>query len=130
MPNQDTPTHYKCNHDIVRKRFGDTVSETNLYTTKERLEKKGQLMEDEIFILDWINATLKKATNKVNHRKELQQTIGTGDRASKDGGRNAYRETKNKPQDTGSMFAEGLNKEINSIKYLMEYMENNKNKQL
>lgn len=131
MPNQDTPTHYKCNHDIVRKRFGDTVSETNLYTTKERLENKSQLMEDEIFILNWINVTLKQATDKVNHRKELQQTIGTGDRASKDGSRNAFRETKNKPQDTRSMYAEGLDKEIESIKYLMEYMDNNnKNKLL
>lgn len=129
MPNQDTPTHYECNHPKIKKRFGDTVSETNLYTTKERLEQKGQLMEDEIFILNWINITLKQATNKVNHRKELQQATGTGDRPSKDGSRNAFRETKNKPQDTRSMYAEGLDKEIESIKYLMEYMDNNnKNK--
>ena len=129
MDNQDTPKHYKCNHKTIKNRFGDTVSETNLYTTKERLEKKGQLMEDEIFILNWINVTLKQATDKVNHRKELQQATGTGDRPSKDGGRNAFRETKNKPQDTRSMYAESLDKEIESIKYLMEYMDNNnKNK--
>ena len=129
MPNQDTPTHYECNHPKIKERFGDTVSETNLYTTKERLEQKGQLMEDEIFILNWVNVTLKQATNKVNHRKELQQATGTGDRPSKDGSRNAFRETKNKPQDTRSMYAEGLDKEIESIKYLMEYMDNNnKNK--
>jgi hypothetical protein len=131
MSNRDTPTHYKCNHPKIKERFGDTVSETNLYTVKERLEGKGELNEDEVFIINWINITLDKATNKVAHRKELQAATGIGDRPSKDGGRNAYRETKNKPQDTRSMYAESLDKEIESIKYLMEYMDNNdKNKLL
>lgn len=131
MANKLTPKHYKCNHKIVKNRFGETVSETNLYTTKERLEQKGQLMEDEIFILNWINVTLKQATDKVAHSKKIKSDTGAaGGLSDSAGGKtNVYRAHKPKVQDTRSMYAESLDKEIESIKYLMEYMDNNnKNK--
>ena len=138
MPNKDLQEkHYKCNHDVAKKHFGDTVSYSNLTTTKGRLDNLDENDEnlknlnphEKKSLLDWINVTLDSETSKIKRRKELQNTIGTGDRASKNGGRNSHRETKNKPQDTRSMYAEGLDKEIESIKYLIEYMDNNnKNK--
>ncbi len=132
MANKDLEgKHYKCNHPIVKNRFGETVSYTNLTTAKERLEQKGQLMEDETFILNWINATLKQATGKIAHAKKIKADTGAaGGLSDSAGGKtNVYRAHTPKVQDTRSMYAEGLDKEIESIKYLMEYMDNNnKNK--
>ena len=88
-------------------------------------------MEDEIFILNWINVTLKQATGKIAHAKKIKADTGAaGGLSDSAGGKtNVYRAHTPKVQDTRSMYAEGLDKEIESIKYLMEYMDNNnKNK--
>lgn len=139
MPNKDLKNmHFKCNHDVAKKHFGETVSYTNLYTTKERLESVDENSEflnnlnsdEKKSLLDWINVTLESVTRKSEHSKKMDKLSGVnGGYTSKDGSRNAYRNSYNKPQKIDSIMAEGLNKEIESIKYLMEYMDNNnKNK--
>ena len=139
MANKDLEgKHYKCNHDVAKKHFGDTVSYTNLTTTKGRLENVDENDDsltnlnpnEKKSLLDWINATLDNATSKIEHSKKMDKLSGVnGSYTSKDGSRNAYRNSYNKPQTTRSMWAESLDKEIESIKYLMEYMDNNnKNK--
>ena len=130
MANKDLEgKHYKCNHDIAKKHFGDTVSYTNLTTTKGRLENVDENDDsltnlnpnEKKSLLDWINATLDNATSKIEHSKKVKANNGM---------QNAFRKRDTtKVQTTRSMWAESLDKEIESIKYLMEYMDNNnKNK--
>jgi hypothetical protein len=132
MANSDLKDkHYNCNHDVAKKYFGETVSYSHLTTAKSSLdnmsENDGRFNNlnphEKKSLLDWINVTLDGATRKIAHGKKIKHDTGLP---------NAYRKRDTtKPQKTDSLQAENLNKEIESIKYLMEYMDNNnKNKLL
>ena len=140
MANSDLEgKHYNCNHDVAKKYFGETVSYSHLTTAKSSLDNMEENANrftnlnpaEKKSLLDWINTTLDEATRKIDHSKKMNSIGGIGKKLSKDGSNNAYRNSYNKPQKTDSLQAENLNKEIESIKYLMEYMDNNnKNKLL
>ena len=130
MANSDLEgKHYKCNHDVAKKYFGETVSYSHLTTAKSGLdnmsENDGRFNNlnphEKKSLLDWINATLDEATKKIDLVKKIKHDTGL---------QNVYRKRDTtKVQKIDSMQAESLNKEIESIKYLMEYMDNNnKNK--
>lgn len=130
MANSDLEgKHYKCNHDVAKKYFGETVSYSHLTTAKSDLdnmsENDGRFNNlnphEKKSLLDWINVTLDEATKKIDLVKKIKHDTGL---------QNVYRKRDTtKVQKIDSMQAESLNKEIESIKYLMEYMDNNnKNK--
>jgi hypothetical protein len=84
-------------------------------------------------LLDWVNKTLKSEAKKIDAPKRSK--LNTGGPGGKRGinGYNIYKKREaTKTQEIGSVVAVSeseIKKEIDSIKYLIEYMDNNnKNK--
>ena len=113
----------------------DKVSYTNLTTKKNRLESEVDENPSDVEkkkLLDWINKKLETETKKVDAPKRSRMNIeAEGSKPGKNGNNNYKRRDATKVQQIGSVVAVSeseIKKEIDSIKYLMEYMDNNKNK--
>ena len=108
----------------------DKLSYTNLTTKKNRLEKKPNISPEETKILNWINKKLKTEIQKDKGPKAAKMHIDAeGSKQGKDGGNNFKNR---KPMDVDrvgevlKIRESEIEKEIDSIRYLIEYMDNNK----
>lgn len=113
----------------------DKISYTNLTTKKDRLESELTANPSDVEkkkLLDWINRKLETETKKVDAPKRSRMTIeAEGSKPGENGNNNYKRRDATKVQEIGSVVAVSeseIQKEINSMKYLIEYMDNNKNK--
>ncbi|MEN6290403.1 MAG: hypothetical protein ABFD07_00100 [Methanobacterium sp.] len=111
---------------------GDKLSYTNLTTKKDRLEKNENITPDEKKLLDWINKKLKSEIAKDRGPKAARMHIeAEGSKQGKDGANNFKNRQSTEVGGVGHVLKikeSEINKEIDSIKYLIEYMNNNKNK--
>tara|TARA_R110000772_G_scaffold17946_1_gene49836 strand:- start:70802 stop:71254 length:453 start_codon:yes stop_codon:yes gene_type:complete len=146
MPNQDlVRKDYIVNDDDAKKYLGDTISGNNLTTIKSRLEKKGDLNNDELAALDWVTKKYENERRSIDGLKRTQMKAGR---------ENTYKKTHVKdnananPTKVGGnvkmtssgdhskvsdqiannrvAYYESIDKELDGIKYLMEYMDINK----
>lgn len=110
----------------------DKLSYTNLTTKKDRLEKNPNITPEEKKLLDWINKKLKIEIAKDRGPKEARMHIDAeGTKQGKDGANNFKNRKATEVGGVGEVIGikeSKFEKEINSIKYLIEYMNNNKNK--
>ena len=113
----------------------DKLSYTNLTTKKGRLESELSENPSDVEkkkLLDWINKKLKTEIAKDRGPKAARMHIGA--EGTKEGvtGANNFKDRKSTKVDrVGEVLKireSELEKEINSIRYLIEYMNNNKNK--
>ena len=150
MPNLDLKNkNFKIDDDVVKKYFNGNNSASYEYMTKikSELDNKQKKSKDDVSALKWIDRNLNKEIETVDRPKRIiMQTDGQG---GKKGG-NAYKDTHSKDKDnadptrvrtpkvhkgsmqrqimTNKVQYESIDNEIDSIKYLIEYMNNNKNK--
>ncbi len=150
MPNLDLQKNkYTIDNDELKKYFNsDTISYDNLYTRKNRLENKETLNDVEIKALKWIDNLLNKETKKVDTTKRIQMNTGK---------ENSFKDTHTKDKDNKNITKvgglvkvtssgehsktsdqifnnrmtyyqnESYSNKIKTIKYLIEYLDNNKN---
>jgi len=112
----------------------ERVSYSTLTSRKSSLENKNNLTNEEWGLLDWINKKLKTEIQKNEGPKRARLNIGAeGTKRGVNGGNNFKNRTPN-DTDNNNVGSVGeivkINEEINSIKYLIEYMDNNKTKNL
>ena len=144
MPNKDIKhKKYKIPKKFV-KNLGKEISGKNLPTKISRLENTESLTEEEEEVLEWLNKTYNKKKEESYHNKDIQR---------KNGKKNAFKEEHTKDnkntnvakpgglaklnsdtkvskqlEDNMVQYYESFNKEIKNMIYLIEYMDNNKNK--
>lgn len=113
----------------------DKISYTNLTTKKGRLENELAENPSDVEkkkLLDWINKKLETETKKVDAPKRSRMNIeAEGSKPGENGNNNYKRRDATKVQKIGSVVKVSeseMKKEIDSIRYLIEYMDNNKNK--
>jgi hypothetical protein len=110
----------------------DKLSYTNLTTKKDRLEKNTNITPEEKKLLDWINKKLKTEIQKDRGPKAARMHIDAEGTKQGVTGSNNFKNRKSTEVDrVGEVLKireSELKKEINSIRYLIEYMNNNKNK--
>lgn len=119
-----------------RKYFkSDKISYTNLTTKKGRLEielSKNTSDDENKKLLDWINKKLKTEIAKDRGPKAARMHIDAeGTKQGKNGSNNFKNRKATEVDRVGEVLKINesvLEKEINSIRYLIEYMNNNKNK--
>jgi hypothetical protein len=137
MPNLDLNNKGKgFMVDNEYKNFFKTekVSYSTLTSRKSDLENKKNLSKEEKGLLDWINKKLKTEIQKNEGPKRARMNIDAeGTKRGVNGGNNFKNRTPN-DTDNNNVGSVGeivkINEEINSIKYLIEYMDNNKRKNL
>ena len=114
-----------------KKHFdNDKISYTNLTTKKSLIQKNNNSNEQDL--LDWINKKLDTETKKIDAPKRSRMHIGAEGSKQGEDGRNNFKDRKSTEVDrVGEILkireSEIIN-EIDSIKYLIEYMDNNKKK--
>lgn len=153
MPNNDLiKKDYVVNSDSARKYLGDKISGTNLTTIKSRLEAKDNLSQEEQDALDWVTKKYEQERKNIDGLKRTQMNSGrenvykkthekdknnvnvdkvgglakfktTGDGKHVSGGK-----TKDQINNNRVQYYESIESEIKSMRYLIEYMNNNKNK--
>jgi hypothetical protein len=150
MPNLDLENKkFPIDNERVKHHFNSNeVSYNNATTKKSRLEKKKEtngLTEEENIVLDWLNKKLDQETKRVDTSKRIQRDAGktnafkkthTKDRSNanptkisglakitSDG---EHSKTSDQIYNNRTTYYESLEKEIDSIKYLIEYFDNNK----
>ncbi len=113
----------------------DKISYTNLTTKKGRLESELSENPSDVEkkkLLDWINKKLETETKKVDAPKRSRMNIeAEGSKPGENGNNNYKRRDATRVQKIGSVVAVSeseIKKEIDSMRYLIEYMDNNKNK--
>lgn len=110
----------------------DKLSYTNLTTKKDRLEKNPNITPEEKKLLDWVNKKLKTEIQKDRGPKAARMHIDAeGTKQGKEGGNNFKNRKSTEVDRVGEVLKireSEINKEINNIRYLIEYMNNNKNK--
>lgn len=108
----------------------DKISYTNLTTKKNRLENNSNLNPEEKKILDWVNKKLDTETKKVDGPKRSRMNIeAEGSKQGKDGGNNYKTRKATEVDRVGEVLKireSEMENEISSIRYLIEYMDNNK----
>lgn len=147
MPNLDLKKQQFKVDGSLRSYFGDNDSVTYEYMNKVKseLDNKQQKEPNDEKALRWIEKTLKTKIDAIDAPKRItMQTDGQGDKA----GGNAYKDTHNKDRDnadptrvrmpkihkgkasrqimTNKVQYESISDELTEIRYLIEYMNNNK----
>ena len=117
--------------DKFKKFFkNDKVSYTNLTTKKDRLENKTDITPEETKLLDWVNKKLKTEIQKDRGPKAARMHIDAeGSKQGKTGGNNFKNRKATEVDRVGEVLKireSEMENEINSIRYLIEYMDNNK----
>jgi len=154
MPNLDLENKkFPIDDERVKKHFNSNeVSYNNATTKKSRLEKKKEtngLTEEENIVLDWLNKKLDQETKRVDTGKRIRMNTGvknafkeehTKDRSNanptKIGGLakitsdGKHSKTSDQIYNNRTTYYESLEQEIDSIKYLIEYFDNNKKNNL
>lgn len=110
----------------------DKLSYTNLTTKKDRLEKNTNITPEEKKLLDWVNKKLKIEIQKDRGPKAARMHIDAeGTKQGKQGGNNFKNRKSTEVDRVGEILKireSDIEKEIGAIRYLIEYMNNNKNK--
>ena len=144
MPNKDINKKiYKIPKKFVNA-LGKDISGNNLTTKKSRLENKEYLTKEEEEALEWINKTYNKKKEESYHNKDIQRKNGkknafkeehTKDNKNTNVGKpgglaklNSDTKVSKQLEDNMVQYYESFNKEIKNMIYLIEYMDNNKNK--
>lgn len=111
-----------------RKFFKDNkISYTNLTTKKDRLESNPNITQEESQLLNWINNKLETEIAKDRAPKASRMNIGAeGTKKGKNGANNFKNREATEVGGVGEVLK--IKEEIESIKYLIEYMNNNKTK--
>jgi len=108
----------------------DKLSYTNLTTKKNRLENNPNLNPEEKKVLDWVNKKLKTEIQKDRGPKAARMHIDAeGSKQGKTGGNNFKNRKATEVDRVGEVLKireSEIENEINSIRYLIEYMDNNK----
>ena len=147
MPNKDIDSKKYIIPKKHIKKLGEEISGNNLTTKKYRLENKESLTNEEEDALEWLNKTYNKKKEVSYHNKDIQRKNGkentfkkehTKDNknvnVSKVGGlakltsSGEHSKVSKQLENNMVQYYESFNKEINSMVYLIEYMDNNKNK--
>ena len=112
----------------------EKVSYSTLTSRKSKLEKKDNLTNDEKSLLDWINKKLGTEIQKNEGPKRARMNIDAEGTKKGVNGANNFKNRRPNDSDNNNVGSIGkivkINEEIESIKYLIEYMDNNKNKNL
>lgn len=153
MPNQDFVNKEYIVPENLRGMLGDKISGNNITTKISRLNSKDNLNDSEQEAINWLNAKHDGEIKKIDGVKRIiMKTKGIG---SKKGG-NAFKNTHTKDRDNtnptkvGGMvkinssgkhskvsdqiennrvqYYESYDSEIEAVRYLIEYMNNNNNK--
>ena len=150
MPNIDLKNKkFKIDDENVKSYFNNNNSASYEYMNKVKseLDNKKEKSKQDIKTLKWIKKNLNKEIDAVDRPKRIvMQTDGQG---GKKGG-NAYKDTHSKDKDnadptrvripkvhkgsmqrqimTNKVQYESIDSEIDSIRYLIEYMNNNNKK--
>jgi len=144
MPNKDINKKiYKIPKKFVNA-LGKDISGNNLTTKKSRLENKEYLTNEEEEALEWINKTYNKKKEESYHNKDVQRKNGkentfkiehTKDNKNTNVGKpgglaklNSDTKVSKQLENNMVQYYESFNKEIKNMIYLIEYMDNNKNK--
>lgn len=148
MPNLDLKNkQFSIDDDKVRDYFGgnNSVSYEYMNKVKSELDNKQHKDANDTTALRWIEKNLKQEADAVDRPKRIiMQTDGQG---GKSGG-NAFKDTHEKDRDnadptrvrmpkihkggvqrqimTNKVYYESIESEIDGIRYLIEYMDNNK----
>lgn len=148
MPNLDLKNkQFKIDNDKVKDYFNgnSTVSYEYMNKVKSELDNKQDRDKNDTTTLKWIENNLSQEIDAVDKPKRIiMQTDGQGDKK----GGNAYKDTHSKDKDnvnptkvgipkihkggvqrqimTNKVYYESIDTEIDSIRYLIEYMNNNK----
>lgn len=147
MPNKDINKKIYIIPKKLVNTLGKDISGNNLTTKKSRLENKESLTKEEEDALEWLKKTYDKKKEVSYHNKDIQRKNGkenafkkkhTKDNknvnVSKVGGlakltsSGEHSKVSKQLEDNMVQYYESFNKEINSMVYLIEYMDNNKNK--
>jgi hypothetical protein len=109
---------------------GDKISYTNLTTKKSRLEKNPNTSPEEKKLLNWINKKLKTEIQKDRGPKAARMHIDAeGTKQGKSGGNNFKNRKATDVDRVGEVIKikeSEIQQEISSIRYLIEYMNNDK----
>jgi hypothetical protein len=139
---------YKIDDSSVAKHLGyDEISYSNMTTIKNRLNNKESLSSVEQKVLNWVENKLTQETDKVDFNKRVQMDAGKSNafikkhekdtenpNATKVGGlakvtsSGEHSKVSDQINNNRMSYYESVEEEIDSIKYLMEYMNNNKTK--
>lgn len=148
MPNSElTKKTYVVDDAIAKKQLGDKISGNNLTTIKSRLEGKDSLNSDEEATLAWVNKKYEDERKSIDGIKRTQMKVGrentykkthTKDRdntnPTKVGGlakmtsSGEHSKTSDQIENNRVQYYESIDIELNNIKYLIEYMNNNSKK--
>lgn len=153
MPNSDLINkEYVVNGESARKYLGDKISGTNLTTIKSRLENKGDLNQDEKNALDWLTKKYEQERSSIDGLKRTQMKSGRENTYKKthekdkdnanpdkvgglanfnttgDGKHVAGGKTTDQIENNRVQYYESIESEIEEMRYLIEYMNNNKQK--
>jgi len=117
--------------DEFKKFFkGDKISYTNLTTKKSRLEQNQNPSSEEQKLLNWVDKKLKTEIQKDRGPKAARMHIDAeGTKQGKNGGNNFKNRKSTEVDRVGEVLKireSEMDKEISSIRYLIEYMDNNK----
>jgi hypothetical protein len=108
----------------------DKISYSNLTTKKNRLEKNPNPNPEEKKLLNWINKKLKTEIQKDRGPKAARMHIDAeGTKQGKDGGNNFKNRKATDVDRVGEVLKireSEMEQEMHSIRYLIEYMDNNK----
>lgn len=130
MPNLDLDNRgdFILIDDEFKKFFkNDKVSYTTLTSKKSRLKNKTDLSNDEKKLLDWISKKLETEIKKNEAPKRSRMNIGAEGTKKGVNGPNNFKNRKPNDSDNNNVGKiVKITEEINTIKYLIEYMDNNK----
>jgi hypothetical protein len=107
----------------------EIVTYSSMHTTKTRLENKPNKTSGDSYALNWITKQLNKTSKEVYNKNEVRRPV-SGENPHKD---THDKDSGTKPSKVGGrvydgFMGESLQKEINEIKYLIEYLTDNNNK--
>lgn len=146
MPNSELINKsYVVDDEVAKKSLGGNISGNNLTTTKSRLENKDSLTSDEETTLAWINRMYEKERSTIDGSKRNKMKTGlenqykkthTKDRSNvnvtKIGGlakltsSGEHSKVSDQIENNRVQYYESIESELKGIKYLMEYLNNNK----
>ena len=152
MPNSKLVNKSYSVPSEYRQYLGDTISYENMKMTKTRLNKAKEQNPEEYnrkggdLVLNWINGELKRDTTAVHSAKKIGMDTGREnqflrthekdkDNANPTGANSGMVKIGNgtmyrKVMTGKEVYNESIEKEITHIRYLMEYMNNNKKQKL
>jgi L-fucose isomerase-like protein len=146
MPNQDLMNKNIVVNSQHKKILGDKISGNNMTTLKSRLENKDNISDEEQSALDWLTKKYDEEVKRIDSVKRTQMKTGrentfkkthTKDKNNKNvdkiGGlakltaSGEHSKVSDQIENNRVQYYESLDVELDKIKYLIEYFDNNNN---